>query len=34
VDVSLKIYPGENHFLVFSRCDKIIDDIIAWLDEH
>jgi pimeloyl-ACP methyl ester carboxylesterase len=34
VDVTLKIYPDENHFLIFDRRDEVVDDIIAWLDAN
>jgi len=33
VDVMSVIYPGEDHFLVFSRPERIRQDLAGWLAE-
>lgn len=34
VDVQARIYPNEDHFLIFSQWDAIKDEIEGWLDQH
>lgn len=34
VDVTYQTYPGENHFLVFSRHDEVLADLSDWLGQQ